>query len=211
MRRPIIIDHVGLLVADLSVSTLFYEAALRALGFTVIERLDEATHFGLESLADLALYQSDDPTKGVYIGFLAPKQEAVRQFFAAALSHGGTERLKPAPRTEYHDDYYAAFVGDPDRNNIEATTDRATPFTPPPSSGSLPRRLVAGPAQGRVGIGGQGSAASTFVGHGRASHGWFGSDEVRSGVVGLAAARLVPGGSGPVGYGMARFHWNSVM
>jgi catechol 2,3-dioxygenase-like lactoylglutathione lyase family enzyme len=57
---------------------------------------------------------------GVHIAFNAPSREAVDAFFLAALDKGGVEDGRPGLRTEYHPDYYAAFVRDPDGNKIEA-------------------------------------------------------------------------------------------
>lgn len=120
MRRHIVIDHVGLVVADLGRSVMFYEAALAALGFKVLERTEVACHLGLEDLGDLSLYPGSTPTSGAHIGFPATTREAVDRFFAAGIKAGGAERLAPGVRHEYHDEYYAAFLNDPDGNNIEA-------------------------------------------------------------------------------------------
>ncbi len=57
---------------------------------------------------------------GVHIAFRAETREAVDAFFLAALEQGGIEDGKPGLRTEYHPDYYGAFVRDPDGNKIEA-------------------------------------------------------------------------------------------
>lgn len=120
MRRPIIIDHVGLLVEDLHRSVSFYAAVLAPLGFKVLERNEEACHLGLDDLGDLSLYRGDTATSGVHIAFPAATENAVDKFFAAGRAAGGTERLAPGVRHEYHKDYYAAFLNDPDGNNIEA-------------------------------------------------------------------------------------------
>ncbi len=120
MRRPIVIDHVGLLVSDLRASAKFYEAVLRPLGFGLLEETDDACHFGLQDLGDFTIYASDKATDGAHVGFLARRAEAVDRFFEAGIATGGTERLPPAVRTEYHQHYYAAFLSDPDGNNVEA-------------------------------------------------------------------------------------------
>lgn len=122
MRRSVMIDHVGLLVSDLQRSAAFYEAALRPLAYKLVKKSDDAYHFGLENLGggDLILYRSNEATSRAHLGFLAPSAEAVRQFFSAGINAGGSQRLKPAIRLEYHDDYYAAFLNDPDGNNVEA-------------------------------------------------------------------------------------------
>ena len=57
-----------------------------------------------------------------HIAFRANSEQAVRDFYAAAIAAGGTDNGEPGPRA-YHPGYYAAFVLDPDGNNIEAVTD----------------------------------------------------------------------------------------
>ena len=44
----------------------------------------------------------------------------VDSFHAAALAAGGSDNGPPGIRPEYHENYYAAFVVDPDGHNIEA-------------------------------------------------------------------------------------------
>jgi catechol 2,3-dioxygenase-like lactoylglutathione lyase family enzyme len=60
------------------------------------------------------------PAQGMHLCFRARDREAVRAFHAAALATGGRDEGEPGPRTQYHRDYYAAFVLDPDGNRIEA-------------------------------------------------------------------------------------------
>lgn len=54
------------------------------------------------------------------MAFVAESREAVDAFHAAALAAGGTQRAAPRVREEYSPRYYAAYVNDPDGNNIEA-------------------------------------------------------------------------------------------
>jgi catechol 2,3-dioxygenase-like lactoylglutathione lyase family enzyme len=60
------------------------------------------------------------PLRGMHLCFRAPNRKAVEAFHAAALTSGGTDNGKPGIRLEYHPDYYAAFVLDPDGHSIEA-------------------------------------------------------------------------------------------
>jgi catechol 2,3-dioxygenase-like lactoylglutathione lyase family enzyme len=108
-----LLDHVHLRVADLDASRRFYEGALAPLGIAVR---------GVEhSFAADELYVSDDgpPTTGLHLGFQAADEETVQRFHEAALAAGGRDNGAPGER-EYHPGYYAAFVLDPDGNNIEA-------------------------------------------------------------------------------------------
>ena len=59
---------------------------------------------------------------GVHICLRAPDMAAVDAFHAAALSAGGTSDGAPGLRAEYHTNYYAAFIRDPDGNRIEVVT-----------------------------------------------------------------------------------------
>jgi predicted lactoylglutathione lyase len=54
------------------------------------------------------------------VAFAAPGRDAVDAFYAAALANGGRDNGPPGLRPEYHPGYYAAFVLDPDGNNVEA-------------------------------------------------------------------------------------------
>jgi catechol 2,3-dioxygenase-like lactoylglutathione lyase family enzyme len=60
------------------------------------------------------------PAQGMHLCFRARAREAVRAFHAAALATGGRDDGGPGPRPQYHRDYCAAFVLDPDGNRIEA-------------------------------------------------------------------------------------------
>ena len=108
-----LLDHVHLRVADLDASKRFYEAALGVLGIPV--------RGGESSFAADELYVSTDgpPTTGLHIAFQAADRETVGRFYEAALAAGGRGNGGPGERS-YHPGYYAAFVLDPDGNNVEA-------------------------------------------------------------------------------------------
>ena len=63
--------------------------------------------------------KADGPVSSVHLAFQAADQETVRRFYQAALAAGGRDNGKPGERP-YHAGYYAAYVLDPDGNNIEA-------------------------------------------------------------------------------------------
>jgi catechol 2,3-dioxygenase-like lactoylglutathione lyase family enzyme len=106
-------DHVHLRVADLGASRRFYEGALAPLGIPV--------RGGEHSFAADELYVSADGpvTTGLHFAFQAADQETVQRFYDAALAAGGRDNGGPGERS-YHPGYYAAYVLDPDGNNVEA-------------------------------------------------------------------------------------------
>jgi class 3 adenylate cyclase/catechol 2,3-dioxygenase-like lactoylglutathione lyase family enzyme len=109
-----LIDHVHLRVRDLEASKRFYRAVLEALG-------QELTAEGDGFFSADELYVSDDrePTAALHLAFQARDRETVDAFYEAALAAGGRDNGKPGERG-YHEGYYAAYVLDPDGNNIEA-------------------------------------------------------------------------------------------
>jgi catechol 2,3-dioxygenase-like lactoylglutathione lyase family enzyme len=125
-----VIDHVGIRASDLQASRRMYEAALAELGFAVLSEGefegDAYVLFGRGERDDFALHGvgsrpgRDRVTTGVHVAFPAPDEDAVRRWHAAAVQHGGVDNGAPGLRPEYSGRYYAAFVIDPDGNNVEA-------------------------------------------------------------------------------------------
>ncbi len=113
-HRGRLFDHVHLVVADLAASRRFYDAVLGALGVPLLAVGDEAF------AADELFVSIGEPLTGrVHIAFQAPDQAAVQRFYAAGLAAGGRDHGGPGERV-YHRGYYAAFLLDPDGNNVEA-------------------------------------------------------------------------------------------
>ena len=113
--RGRLIDHVHLRARDLDASKRFYRAVLQALGRA--DSISEAAdHFSAD---ELWIDRADGPTSQVHLAFQAASHEAVRAFHEAALAAGGRDNGAPGERP-YHPGYSAAFVLDPDGNNIEA-------------------------------------------------------------------------------------------
>jgi catechol 2,3-dioxygenase-like lactoylglutathione lyase family enzyme len=117
-----VFDHVLLDVDDFDASRSFYEMALAPLGIAVAsEPAPQMVGLGPEGKPILWLMARGRPTThGVHIAFGAETRDAVDAFHAAGLAAGGTDNGAPGPRPIYHASYYAAFVIDPDGNNIEA-------------------------------------------------------------------------------------------
>ncbi|MES2441215.1 MAG: VOC family protein [Pseudomonadota bacterium] len=120
LHRGRLIDHVQLVVKDLAASRRFYEAQFEVLGIP----------FGGEGegffwFDELAVSSADSPaaagklTGPTHLAFQAKDKAAVEAWHKAGLAAGGTDNGAPGERP-YHPGYYAAFLLDPDGNNIEA-------------------------------------------------------------------------------------------
>jgi len=110
-----LIDHVHLRVKDLDASKRFYKAVLAAVGREVTGESDR--HLNADELwIDAA--DETGPSR-VHLAFQAADHEAVKRFHAEGLAAGGRDNGPPGPRA-YHPGYYAAFLFDPDGNNVEA-------------------------------------------------------------------------------------------
>lgn len=118
--REVVVDHVLLVVRSLEASRRFYDAALRPLGFFPLQEELTGVSYGVRGSEDFAIYQGEPPTTAVHVAFVAQDRDSVEAFFSAALEAGGREKLAPALHPEYHENYFSAFVFDPDGNNIEA-------------------------------------------------------------------------------------------
>ena len=129
-----VIDHVGIRVGDLAVSRRLYEAALAELGFSVVGEGefegDAYVLFGRGTSDDFSLHTvgskpgRDRSTTGAHVAFKAPSEDAVTRWYREAVRHGGTANGPPGLRPEYSGHYFAAFVVDPDGNNVEAVFHR---------------------------------------------------------------------------------------
>ena len=112
-------DHIGLKVKDLDAAVRFYQAALEPLGHVLASQ--ETSYAGLGPKDEPALWlYKDHRSLGVHVAFRAPSRQAVDRFHAAGLKAGGRDNGKPGVRKDYSPRYYAAFLLDPDGNNVEA-------------------------------------------------------------------------------------------
>lgn len=114
-------DHIGLKVRDLDRSVAFYSAVLGALGYEVGSRGDGYAGLGPKGEPALWLYAAGNAAgTGTHVAFKASQRAAVDRFHKAGVEHGGRDNGRPGVRKDYSDNYYAAFLFDPDGNNVEA-------------------------------------------------------------------------------------------
>ena len=120
LHRGRLIDHVQLVVRDLDASRAFYTAVLEVLQVPMSGEED-----GFFWVDEFCVSTADSEaaegqlTGRTHVAFQAAERAMVDAFHEAALAHGGTDNGAPGLRP-YHPGYYAAFVLDPDGNNIEA-------------------------------------------------------------------------------------------
>ena len=119
------IDHIGIPVSDYARSKAFYEKALSPLGYTLIMEVQQTEHdakacgLGAGGKPDfwISVGQQVAP---VHLAFATRDRAIVDAFHRACMEAGGIDNGPPGPRPDYHENYYGAFVLDPDGNNIEA-------------------------------------------------------------------------------------------
>ena len=120
------IGHISIGVKDVEMSKRFYDAVLQPLGYRMIRRARSGAGYGYG--ADVIFFWVmaaerpvlPDEKSGLHVCFAAPSAAAVDAFHAAALQAGGQDNGAPGLRPIYGDDYYAAFIVDPDGYRIEA-------------------------------------------------------------------------------------------
>lgn len=114
-------DHIGLRVTDLAVSARFYQAVLAPLGQVPGASGEDYAGFGPPGAPALWLHRvAPGAGSGAHVAFRAPDRDAVARFHAAGLAAGGRDNGAPGLRPDYAPTYYAAFLLDPDGNNVEA-------------------------------------------------------------------------------------------
>jgi catechol 2,3-dioxygenase-like lactoylglutathione lyase family enzyme len=130
------IDHTGVIVADVARSRAFYAAALAPIGYAVLAEIPAAVT-GSTDVAGFGEPPKPDfwisgATAGrpvnhppLHVAFRVANRAQVDAFYYAAIAAGGRDNGAPGPRPHYHPNYYGAFVLDPDGHNIEAVCHEA--------------------------------------------------------------------------------------
>jgi catechol 2,3-dioxygenase-like lactoylglutathione lyase family enzyme len=109
---------VQLPVRDIARSRAFYERSLQPFAVSVVES-SQGPGFALDD-QDFWITERKGAAGSMHIAFAAPDRETVDAFHVAALEVGGIDNGRPGLRPQYHSGYYAAYVLDPDGNNVEA-------------------------------------------------------------------------------------------
>jgi catechol 2,3-dioxygenase-like lactoylglutathione lyase family enzyme len=115
----VVLDHVKIGVADVDESKRFYATVLATLEIPPLWESDRGAQY-----ANLVLSGASQPTAPLHIAFVARTREEVDAFHAAGLEAGFRDNGPPGVREQYSSPeaglYYAAFLLDPDGNNVEA-------------------------------------------------------------------------------------------
>jgi catechol 2,3-dioxygenase-like lactoylglutathione lyase family enzyme len=118
------INHLSIGISDIAKAKAFYDAVLQPLGYTRLSSGDTSLGYGKDSVVLWISHSKNpvksDPASGLHFCFDAPNRRSVDAFHKAALASGGRDNGKPGLRADYGDNYYAAFVTDPDGYRLEA-------------------------------------------------------------------------------------------
>ncbi|MDG4885884.1 MAG: VOC family protein [Mesorhizobium sp.] len=123
------LDHISIGVRDSGASKRFYDAALEPLGYSCLSQSPGSLGYGARTVKlwvnEAGRPVPADADSGLHFCFAAPTRAGVDAFHAAALLAGGKNNGRPGPRAAYGDNYYAAFVIDPDGYRLEAYCNKA--------------------------------------------------------------------------------------
>jgi catechol 2,3-dioxygenase-like lactoylglutathione lyase family enzyme len=120
------IDHMGISVTDFDAAKAFYDKALAPLGASLVMTVPPEFTGGVKvggygrERPVFWLTEGEKQTPPVHVAFTAESRANVDAFHAAAIAAGGEDNGAPGLRPHYHENYYGAFVRDPDGHNIEA-------------------------------------------------------------------------------------------
>ena len=115
-------DHVTIRVTSRAASEDFYNAVLRTLGIDESYRTNTFSEWDNFSLAAASV--DNPPTRRLHVGFVSPSRDQVDRFWRVGTEAGYRDDGPPGPRPQYSEDYYGAFLLDPDGNSAEAVHDR---------------------------------------------------------------------------------------
>jgi len=113
-----LINHFGIASRDVDRSLRFYEAVLAPLGYRVHHSGNFTDSISTDPFGDFAVVEGEPYP--FHFAFQAATNQAVDEFYKAALANGGRDNGAPGYRKDYHENYYAVFIIDPDDYRIEA-------------------------------------------------------------------------------------------
>ena len=123
------LNHVSIGVRDIAKTKAFYDAALKPLGYSCLSAGEGSLGYGKDAVAFWIGVTKQpvpaDPNSGLHFCFNAPTRKSVDAFHKAAVAAGGSDNGKAGLRADYGENYYAAFVVDPDGYRIEAYCSKA--------------------------------------------------------------------------------------
>jgi len=120
------IDHIGITTTNFDRAISFYRSALKPLGCDNFTPLSEEITDGVKvggfgyRRPEFWIEEAGPQSPAIHIAFTAHSRTQVDEFFKNAVDAGGQNNGPPGLRPHYHQHYYAAFVLDPDGNNVEA-------------------------------------------------------------------------------------------
>jgi catechol 2,3-dioxygenase-like lactoylglutathione lyase family enzyme len=113
-----VFDHVAIRVSDRAASDRFYDTVLSAIGIADARRTEAVSQW--QDFLVTAANDVNPPTRRLHVGFVAPSRQQVDAFWRAGTQAGYADAGAPGPRPEHGEDYYGAFLLDPDGNSAEA-------------------------------------------------------------------------------------------
>jgi catechol 2,3-dioxygenase-like lactoylglutathione lyase family enzyme len=120
------LDHISIQVRDVAAATSFYDAVFAPLGYHRVLDFGDVVGYG-DKFPAFWVGPAEVTADGLppHLAFQAADRAAVDAFFDAAVATGAEVLHEPQVWTEYHENYYGAFVRDPDGNNVEACCHRS--------------------------------------------------------------------------------------
>jgi catechol 2,3-dioxygenase-like lactoylglutathione lyase family enzyme len=112
-------DHIFFGVRDYETSKAFYLRALEPLGMAIVQENALGIEMSADGQTSLCLGPTQEKPAHLHLALRAANREQVHAFHRAALAAGGKDNGAPGLRPQYHPNYYAAFVIDPDGHNLE--------------------------------------------------------------------------------------------
>jgi catechol 2,3-dioxygenase-like lactoylglutathione lyase family enzyme len=113
-----VFDHVTIRASDRAATERFYDTVLRPLGIEKVYSGDDFAEWGDFSLAEA---DGDNPvTRNLHVGFVSPSRAHVEEFWRVGTEAGYRDDGPPGLRPQYSEDYFGAFLLDPDGNSAEA-------------------------------------------------------------------------------------------